>query len=197
MIDTIRKLATEHDGLNVLIAGLTCSGKTTLATRIQEQLSEFSVTIVHQDDYYRDLKDIPRTRDGYYLMDSPNAFCVGEFMRDMSNLLADGEVLVPRYCLTDNIRLAKDVLVSRRQVNVFEGLHVISLLRNLVGQSFGVFLATPPEICLARRIKRDAELYGVAETTVREYFEERMTPMAEAYIWPQLKLADTIIDGGG
>jgi uridine kinase len=194
IIEKIRQLAAEQGELNVVIAGLTCSGKSTLAQRIQSSLDDFTVTVIHQDDYYRNLSNIPSLNGGY-LVDSINAFCRREFAEDARHLLTNGEVLLPRYFLDGNIRLAKDVPIMRGQVNVFEGLHAITLLAGL-DNTLKVFVDTPVETCLARRIKRDTER-GIPETAIRQYFDERMLPMAKLYILPQKTMADVVVKGGG
>lgn len=72
--EEISKYLLSHDTVNVVIAGTTCSGKTTLANEIRNHFSDrYSVTLVAQDDYFKNLPDIPRIREGY-LTDSIEAF---------------------------------------------------------------------------------------------------------------------------
>ena len=76
--------------MNVIISGISCSGKTTFSNEIPASLH------FEQDWYFKDKKEIPLTRKGY-LFDSPNAFHMSEFKNDVENLLEQGIVLVPNY----------------------------------------------------------------------------------------------------
>ena len=179
---------------NVVIAGGTCSGKTTLAKDLKSQLSSaFSVTIMKQDDYFKDLQDVPRIRKGY-LMDSPNAFHAREFGQDAMLLLKEGEVVIPVYDVEQNKRVSKSIAVTRSQVNIFEGLHVITLLEGMPC-ALTVFVNTPLEVCLERRVSRDTGLYGITAERVEENFADCIAPMYHLYIAPQIENADVIIRG--
>ena len=179
---------------NVIIAGGTCSGKTTLADNLKTELSkEFSVTIIKQDDYYKDLQDIPKIRKGY-LMDSPNAFHAREFRQDIEQLLTGGASVVPQYDVAQNKRISKNAKMSRSQVNILEGLHTIMLLEGLP-DTLTIFIDTPMEVCLERRICRDTGLYGVAAELVKENFTDCIAPMYHSYVAPQMEKAEIIADG--
>ena len=185
----IRQKVQEEGICNAVIAGGTCSGKTTLAADLKNQLSgEFSVTVINQDDYYKDIQDVPKTGKGY-LMDSPNAFHSREFRQDVDLLLREGAAFVPLYNVEQNKRVSKNLTVSRSQVNIFEGLHTIMLLEGLPC-SLTIFIATPLEICLERRIGRDTRLYGIPEERIKENFDDCIVPMYSAYIAPQMEKAD-------
>jgi uridine kinase len=194
--DLIRQRLVSKGVINVIIAGGTCSGKTTLADNLQNKFKEeFAVSHIKQDDYFKDLADIPKTRQGY-LTDSINAFHTQEFVQDVKILLSSGKVLIPRYEVSKNIRLAKDRCIMLGQVNIFEGLHTITLLSGLEN-SLRVFLDTPLDICLKRRITRDTSAYGVSEERINENFSSCILPMYRSYIAPQKEQAEIIIEGVG
>ena len=183
------------DGIcNVVIAGGTCSGKTTLANEIQNQLAkEFSTSIIRQDSYFKDIQNVPKIPKGY-LMDSPNAFHANEFKQDAERLICEGTVVVPHYDVSLNKRVSKNILIKRAQVNIFEGLHAISMLDGLPNK-LTIFLTTALEICLDRRIDRDIKLYGISEERVREHFDDCITPMYHSYIASQIERAEIKTEG--
>jgi len=192
--DIIKQRIKQSGTLNVMIAGATCSGKSTLANQLVSDFSkDVAVVLIRQDDYFKDLSDIPKVAQGY-LMDSVNAFHTHEFKQDIEQLLTTGRVLIPRYNVSKNRRIAKDAQIDSGVLNIFEGLHTISLLRN-IENSISVFLNTPLELCLERRIKRDMDLYNVPESRIRENFNECILPMYRSYIAPQLNIADITIKG--
>ena len=182
--------------VNIAIAGITCSGKTTLANAIRKYFSnEYAVTIVSQDDYFKNLPDIPRAREGY-LTDSIDAFWTAEFKHDVQQLLRNGLVKMPRYDVATNTRVAKYKIVRVGKVNVFEGLHTIHLLKEL-DNCINVFVDTEIETCLERRIARDTSKFGVPETRIRQYWNDCIKPMCERFIFPQKAYADIIINRKG
>lgn len=179
--------------VNIAIAGLTCSGKTTLANELEKTFSnEFSVTIIKQDDYFKDLCDFRKDKYGY-VTDTPNAFHIDEFRQDVKKLLSAFKATVPRYDISNNKRISKDVQKCIGQINIFEGLHTIQLLNDIEG-ILKVFLNTKIETCLKRRIERDTCLYNIPKEIIEKKFNLSMLPIFNTYIKPQQGQADIIID---
>lgn len=176
---------------NVVIAGQTCSGKTTLSNKIKHYFDcYYSITIISQDDYFKNRDDFPINQYGY-LMDSPNAFHISEFQQDVHTLLYNSVVAIPRYDIRTNTRIDKQKIVHVGQINIFEGLHAIEIL-NLTN-SLKIYLDTPAEICLKRRIQRDTELLGVSEKQVKNYWNTCIYPTSIEFIYPQSNKADILL----
>ena len=191
--EQISKKLSNCDTVNVIISGVTCSGKTTLANEIRDYFSDIClVTIVSQDDYYKNLPDIPRKPEGY-LTDSIEAFHTEEFKCDVEKLLNDSVVAMPTYDIFSNTRISKNKIVRVGKINIFEGLHTIYLLNSLKN-SINIYIDVGMDTCLNRRIKRDTSKYGIPEQRIREYWKDCITPMSEKYIQPQIKSADIIIN---
>lgn len=181
-----------HEMVNVIIAGSTCSGKTTLANEIRNYFSDtYAVTIVSQDDYFKDLPEIPRIREGY-LTDSINAFHTIEFQEDVQKLVQNAVVMMPKYDIASNTRISKNKIVRCGKINIFEGLHTISLLGHM-DNSIKIFIDTDIDICIKRRIARDTFKYGIPEERILQYWYDCESPMCKEYIFPQKKLADIVI----
>ena len=194
--ELIRQRIKQDGMVNVIIAGATCSGKSTLSDKLVTTFNnEVTVTVIRQDDYFKDLSEIPKIAKGF-LTDSINAFHSQEFKHDAEILLTTGKTFIPRYDVSQNLRVAKDVQITSGIINIFEGLHTISLLRN-IEKSILIFIDTPLDICLERRVVRDTELYNIPENRIRENFMECILPMYRSYVAPQLKMADAVIEGSG
>lgn len=194
--EEINKHLLNHNTINVIIAGITCSGKTTLASQIRNYFSNnYSVTLVSQDDYFKNLADIPRIREGY-LTDSIEAFHTSEFAHDVNALLKDGVVFMPRYDIATNTRISKNKIVRVGRINVFEGLHTIHLLGNL-DNCIKVFVNTDNNLCLERRIARDTLNFNVPEIRIRQYWNDCIMPMCDKYIFTQIEDADIILNRKG
>jgi len=194
IVSIIKQKVYTNGICNVVIAGGTCSGKSTLADNLKKQLSkEFSVSTIRQDDYFKDLQDVPKIREGY-LMDSPNAFHASEFRQDIEKLIRDGATVVPEYDVAQNKRVSKSMPITRAQINIVEGLHTLKLLGGLPN-AVTIFMSTPLEVCLERRVSRDTKLYGVSEDRVRENFYTCIAPMYDSYIAPQMEQAEIKTEG--
>lgn len=188
----IRQYLKDHGSVNVVIAGITCSGKTTLANNLKRVFEkEYTVTIISQDDYFKNLPEIPRVQDGY-LTDSVEAFHTLEFQQDVQFLLQNGVVIMPRYDVASNTRLSKNKVVRTGQINILEGLHTISIFSKLPN-SIKIYLDTNPDVCLNRRIVRDTSKYAIPEGRIREYWEKCILPMCEQFIYKQKQIADIIL----
>lgn len=172
--------------MNIVISGCTCSGKTTLANKL-------SKTIMSQDSYYKDLKDIPKHKEKY-LMDSINAFHINEYLEDSINLINNDSIYIPNYDISTNKRISKDLKLFKSSLNVFEGLHTINILKDI--NTLKIFLNTSLDECLKRRIKRDTLLYRIDEKVIIDYFNETIIPMYKLYIENQKDSADIIIKEG-
>lgn len=179
----------------VAIAGMTCSGKTTLADRIAAAFAAEGAALMRQDDYYKDLPDIPRGGCGFQL-ESPAAFHTAEFVRDAKTLLSTGAVLSPVYDVASNTRRTEKRLVRAGRIAVFEGLHAVSLLKGEI-DCVAFFADEPPEVCLARRVRRDTAAFGVPEEAVRAAWERRILPESRAFVLPQRDAADLLVTDGG
>ena len=180
-------LSGSKKSINVYIAGPTCSGKTTLAERIKIFFQgRAKVSVIHQDDYFKNLYKIPHGNGGY-LMDSKEAFHKKKKKNDFSTLLSSGMVRVPYYDIKYNKRTGHRPATKKGQINIVEGLHAIDIFKD---DAEGIFfyMNVPLETCLKRRIARDTRMLGVSEKRVREYFEECIMPMYERDILPQYYL---------
>lgn len=192
----IRCFLQSHDKINIIIAGSTCSGKTTLANEIRNSFQgEEAVTIVAQDDYFKDIYNIPRGKVGY-LTDSIEAFHGKEFTQDVAKLLQDGVVWMPRYDIKSNTRISKNKIVRASKINVIEGLHTITLLGQ-IPHSVTIFVDTRIEVCLNRRIARDTVQYKIPEAVIREHWKKCIIPMYQRDILPQKETANWILTEGG
>lgn len=178
----------------IIISGMTCSGKTTLANEIKEIIFHDKSVIVPQDTYYKNLVNIPKIK-GMTLLDSINAFEINEYLNDINNLINEGYLNIPVYDIENNKRISKDERVDKKEILVLEGLHTLSIFKNYLN-ALRIYLDIDIEICLQRRIERDKK-YGISEDAIRKYFYEILIPMYELYIKPQKELANFIVREGG
>ncbi|MGE5328635.1 MAG: uridine kinase family protein [Deltaproteobacteria bacterium] len=192
IFELIESSLIQKGSLNVLIAGGTRAGKSTLAKKINSEFcSKYPVTIVKQDNYFKNIRDIP-TDGTRHIFDSINAFHVEEFIKDVKSLISGKTILSPRYDKPSNTRIANDNVLAPGKINIIEGLHTILLLGD-DERFFRLYLDTNLETTLERRIARDTVVDNVSPQEVIFYFNNYVLPMYKKYVLPQKSLAHLII----
>lgn len=177
---------------NILISGMSCSGKTSLSNEINKYFcKDYTISIISQDSYFKNIEDIPTWKNGY-LTDSFDAFHINEFKNDINTLLEKGIIYIPNYDVSINKRLSKSNLITLGNINIFEGLHTISILNNL-NNCVKIYIDTDNDICLDRRIQRDTTKYNIPEKIIENNWKNNIIPMYKKYIYPQKEKADIII----
>ena len=82
----------------ILIEGGTSSGKSTLAHELFKFLiDDFSVVLIHQDDYYKDLSHFSQDELINYNFDNPDAIDLIAFSKDIQALQAGSCIRERKY----------------------------------------------------------------------------------------------------
>lgn len=179
------------------IAGGTGSGKTTVSRNIVRRLELDAVTVLQQDAYYRDLIDLAPAQRELRNFDHPDSIEHGLFAEHLRMLKAGEEIGQPVYDFTRHIRKDETVRVSPRDVIIAEGILLFHFpeIRELL--DIKVYVDTPPDIRLLRRITRDIRERGRTLDTVAEQYLRTVRPMHEEFVEPSKRHADVIIPEGG
>lgn len=193
IFEEISKYLNHHETVNIIISGVSCSGKSTLAKKLQKHFEEwYQVTVVQQDEYFKNLSDIPKIPKGY-LTDSIEAFHSEEFKNDVQKLLNENVAIMPRYDIATNTRISKNKIVRKGKINIFEGLHTINLLKDL-DNTIKIFVDTDIDTCIKRRIDRDTANFNIPKEIIIRHWNNCIQPMNEKYILPQKQFADIILN---
>ncbi|RUS87085.1 hypothetical protein EGW08_005161, partial [Elysia chlorotica] len=157
------------------VAGGTASGKSTVCSKIMEQLghnfplqNNSMVTIISQDSFYRDLtnEEHKRALKGLYNFDHPDAFDAELMLKTLQDLVAGKRVELPAYDYVLHKRLrdfrspTSCTIINCSDVVLFEGILVFYFpeIRDLFNMR--LFVDTDPDIRLSRRVLRDIEERG-------------------------------------
>ena len=188
-----RNVLDEMNSGFIFIAGPTCSGKTTLSHTLENYFwdKHYSVNIIREDDYFKDLKNMPRSRKGY-MTDSMDAFHTDEMKEDVKSYIKNGRVELPIYDVAKNKRIVSKQYIVKSNVTIVEGLHVISLFHGKIDGIF-IYMDTPIDVCLERRLKRDTMLYHIPRARIEEHFKDCIMPSYEKEILPQSKKHGVIL----
>ena len=177
----------------IAIAGSSGSGKTSVARELESLLPD--VGTLCTDSYYNDLSAMDVSARSAVNFDSPDAIDWGLLTRHIRDLRADGCVFVPQYDFATHARTERRQEFGPWKTVILEGLFALwnPLIREVL--DLAVFIDTPEETCLARRIARDTRLRGRTEESVREQWARDVAPMFRKHAWPTCEHADLIVDG--
>lgn len=179
------------------IAGGTGSGKTTVARNIVKRLSLDSVAIIQLDAYYKDLSDLPPSQRENRNFDHPDSVEHERFTADLRELRAGRSVRRPVYDFTTHTRAEETVEIAPRDVVIAEGILLFHYadLREVL--DIKIFVDTPSDIRLLRRVTRDIRERGRTLASVTEQYLRTVRPMHEEFVEPSKRHADVIIPEGG
>jgi uridine kinase len=177
----------------VTVAGGSSSGKTYLVEKIIETL-DLPVLALSLDDYYKDVsgcKDIES-----YNFDSPDAIDLPRLSAHVACLVKGESIEIPEYdFVTHRRKGSKRVNPADYSLIVVEGLFALhyDFLHKL--SQLKIYVDTPPDIRLLRRIKRDTVERGRAVHPLLNRYERFVRPMHNAYVEPSKERSDLVING--
>lgn len=187
----------KNNTLIIGIAGPSGSGKSLLAHTMVSEIGSNDVVVISEDSYYKDRSDLTfeeRTKINY---DHPNAFDHSLFCEQVVELQAGRTVQVPQYDHTLHVRKNETRSIGRHTIIILEGilLFVDPELRSKM--DICIFMDTPLDICLLRRLRRDIIERHRSIESVLEQYESTVRPMYLQFIEPSKRYADIIVPRGG
>ncbi|MFD2166671.1 uridine kinase [Thalassotalea euphylliae] len=185
----------------IAVVGASASGKSLFAQTIYDELlpelGHNAISIIKEDAYYRDqthLEMEERVKTNY---DHPNAF-EHELLHDHLLSLIDGNAIEsPVYCYKTHTRIDQTTPVKPTQIVLVEGIMLLTnpKLRDVF--NIKVYMDTPLDICLLRRIKRDTIERDRTVESISEQYLSTVRPMYYQFIEPAKAHADIVITRGG
>lgn len=183
--------------LIVGIAGGTGSGKTTLARSLAKALPEGCVTVLDHDAYYRDRSGMPQEERDRLNFDHPASLETTLLAAHLAELKAGRAVDVPVYDYASHTRKKLARHVAPTPVIVLEGILVFveAVLRDVL--DIKIFVDTPDDVRVLRRVRRDIEERGRTFASVAKQYEETVRPMHQEFVVPSKRYADLVVPEGG
>ncbi|MBN1683888.1 MAG: uridine kinase [Gammaproteobacteria bacterium] len=179
------------------IAGASGSGKSLLSKTIVDELGSKEVVVISEDSYYKDLDHLPLRERAKVNFDHPDSLDHRLMSEQIRQLQQGKTAQIPIYDFSTHSRKQETREVSGHTIVVLEGilLFVDEALRNQM--DIRIFMDTPPDISLLRRIQRDIQERGRSLESVLEQYETTVRPMYLQFIEPSKRHADIIVPHGG
>lgn len=180
------------------IAGGTASGKTSIATRLQNTFQDVkSVLIIRQDDYYKDQSDKPMEERIQTNYDHPFAFDNDLFYEHIQQLKLGNSIEKPTYDFVHHTRSDITEICEPSDVLIIEGLFILENEKIRNECDIKVFVDTDADLRFIRRLLRDVKERGRTLDSVVNQYISTVRVMHESFIEPSKRYADIIIPEGG
>ncbi len=185
--------------LVIAIAGASGSGKSLFTENLLKEFTQEGkpVQILREDHYYRAQDHLPmeeREKNNY---DHPRAFEHELLEQHLKQLKQGDSIHYPTYCYKTHTRLKETETVCSAPVIIVEGIMLLASPELQPLYDVKIFVDTPLDICLLRRIKRDIAERGRTLESVAKQYEATVKPMYHQFIAPSRFTADVIITQGG
>ena len=176
------------------MAGGTASGKTTLAEAVHGALGSRAVLVTH-DRYYHSLPATYRNNPVAYNFDHPDALDTERLVADIDCLRRGDVAELPIYDFPNHSRAPHVETVQPAEVVIVEGILVLADPALRERMDHAIYVHTPDDIRLVRRIRRDVQKRGRTALQVLDQYEATVRPMHEAYVAPSRAHADLVLSG--
>jgi uridine kinase len=183
------------------IAGGTGSGKSTVARKVAEALSQgaggASVAFLDMDAYYRNFASLPLAERRRVNWDHPDAFDLDLFADHLARLARGEPIEKPVYDFVEHVRAPRTVTIEPADVVVIDGilLFVDPRVRELCDVK--VYVDADADVRLVRRLKRDMAHRGRPLEEILEQYLATVRPMHLQFVEPSKRYADVIVPRGG
>jgi uridine kinase len=180
------------------IAGGSGSGKTRLVKNILNKVDNLKVDAIELDSYYKDLSHLIFSEREKSNFDHPDSVDFNLLQENLEDLINNREISVPIYDYKTHTR-EKNTSRKINNINVIilEGIFALYTkeIRDLM--TIKIFVDTPSDIRVLRRIKRDVNKRERSIDSVMTQYEETVRPMFLEFVRATQRYADIIIPYGG
>lgn len=185
----------------IAIAGASASGKSLIANTIFDELcaelGTDQIGIISEDAYYKDQSHLSMDQRVLTNYDHPKAFDHDLLCQQLKALKNNESVDIPVYSYTEHTRLTETTTLTPKKIIILEGILLLTDANVRDQLDASIFIDTPLDICLMRRLKRDIEERARSMESVIEQYTATVRPMFLRFIDPSKQHADIIVPRGG
>jgi len=183
----------------IAITGPSGSGKTYLARSLYREMQNsfpgVAVDILAEDSYYHDQAHVPEAQRQQVNYDHPSALEHELLLEHLLRLKAGEVVNAPTYDYTRHTRSEQTRQIEPTHLLILEGILLLSHQSLREHYDLSLFVDTPLDVCLQRRMQRDCEERGRSPESVTEQFEATVRPMFHEHIEPTREHAHLVLSG--
>lgn len=204
----VKNICESNDIKFVLVAGPSCSGKTTTARKICDMLLSQGkiVYTISLDDFYLAREQCPVMEDGKIDFECVESLDLAEIQKCMSNLARELPAEIPIFSFKEQRRLEKTnkIVPSDKDIYIIEGLHALNTqifgdavqmnqIYRIYLDSFSESGVRKAETRLVRRIVRD---FYHRSTKAEQTFDmwENVAKSEDKYIRPYAESAEGCVN---
>jgi len=185
----------------IAVTGASASGKSLFAQTIYDELlpelGPSGIAIIKEDSYYKSQSHLSmeeRIKTNY---DHPSAFEHSLLSQHLTQLASGSEVDIPTYCYKTHTRLEETQRLSTTPIILVEGILLFADKELRDKFDIKIYIDTPLDICLVRRINRDTVERSRSIESITEQYLTTVRPMYHQYIEPNKPFADVVVTRGG
>ncbi|MEO5857971.1 MAG: uridine kinase [Pyrinomonadaceae bacterium] len=178
------------------ICGGTGSGKTTIARSIVDTVGREKVVLVEQDSYYRNLGDMPLDERQQANFDHPDSIDSEMLVNHLLRLKQGLNVEMPVYDMKTHTRTDEIDVIEPKPIVIVEGILIFSEPRVLDVIDIRIFVDTPDDVRLMRRMRRDITERGRTWERTLDQYERTIRPMHFEFVEPSKRHAHIIVPEG-
>lgn len=169
----------------IFITGGSASGKSTLSKQITDHFKTDAV-LISQDSFYK------TTTNDNFNYDIPDSMDFEKMIAVINKLKNDKSAKVPVYDFVKS-KVVGQKLTKPKPIIIFEGLFTLHNYELAHLADFKIFVDTPADTRLARRIIRDVKQRGRTLDSVIKRWIDDVQPSYEKYIKPTKKFVDVVV----
>jgi len=185
----------------IAITGASASGKSLFAQTIFDELvnelGSDGISIIKEDAYYKKQDHLAMSEREKNNYDHPDAFEHTLMCQQLQSLINNKAVDYPEYCYKTHTRKESTSVLKPTKIILVEGILLFSNADLLNCFDIKVYMDTPLDICLIRRIQRDTTERARSIASITAQYVDTVRPMYYQHIEPAKEFADIVITRGG
>jgi len=170
------------------------AGKSELARYASLHLPE-RTQLIWMDSYYFPQDDIPMEERVKVNYDHPDSLDWALFAQHLRAVAAGEAFDEPVYLFDQHTRGAATRRIEPARFIIVEGLLALHNPEIRKLYELMVYVTTPDDVCLARRVERDIHQRGRTEESVLTQYHATVLPMAVQFVKPTEAFADLVVSG--
>ena len=162
---------------------------------MQIPIQKKEILIIEQDSYYKDISNLEYEDRCKQNFDHPDAIDSILIENHLKKLLSGKTIYSPRYNFFKHTREKKGGEIKQRPIIIIEGILLLHYIRLHKFYTLKVFVETPEQIRISRRMERDVQFRGRTKESIERQYYSTVKPMHEKFVQPSKSYSDIVIDG--